>query len=270
MLPRLAACVALAALSLACSESRPADAGAGGDDAVDARNLLASERYWPYRVALREAWQAPGRDEPLPPGLVGVLIRVEASGLPRIDFGRIGKYEVPLDHTDLLARANRIREGAEPKAEPNFVHAIKSRLLDPAAEAPRPLPAEQVEDRSGFLCVFADPGQRSFEALARALAPLHQRHGVMTLLFAQGEHPDAALAERLRALAWPAPFLRDYLSEPYSRTLLRAGTPLPYLMLQTPEGRVLFEGEWRDGIETELGAALEAGFGAAPAASARA
>jgi hypothetical protein len=215
------------------------------DPTVTAANLLDNERYWPYRVALTAPWpeQAPP-EEALSPGLTGVLIRVEASGLPRIDFGKWGKHEVPVERTDLLARANRIRTGKEKKDAPNFVHAIASRMLDSASEAPRPLPVEESAKQRAFLCVFADPSDPGFEALARALAPLREREGVMTILFPQGEHADDTVRERLRALAWPVPHLLDFLSEPYTRTLLVEGTPFPYVMLHTREGRVIWQGGW--------------------------
>jgi hypothetical protein len=233
---------------------------AGG--AVTQRNLLESEHFWPYRVALIEPWPVASSTEPIPRGMTGVLIRVERSGLPRIDFGARGKYEIPVDHTDLLERANRIRTGELEKAEPNFVHAIKTRMLAAAADdALRPLPAEASEGRSGFFCVFADPAAEGFAEIAAALAPLRERSGVMTILFAQGQHPDAALLERLRSLEWPVPFVYDFLAEPYTRTLLADGTPLPALLLQTNEGRVIFASRWSADVVPDLVAAWDVAFG---------
>jgi len=242
-------------LETRASPSEPAKPLDGEE--VTPRNLLASERFWPYRVALTEPHAVVGRSEPLPAGLVGVLIRVESSGLPRIDFGSLGKHEIPVHSTDLLERANGIRRGELEKSEPNFVHAIKARMLDSASDSLRPLRLEASIDRRGFLCVFADPADEGFGALAGALVPLHERHGVMTILFPRGDHPDPEVHEQLRALGWPVPFLSDFLSEPYARTLLPEGTPLPYVMLQTAEGRVLFQGPWRADT-SELVAAFDA------------
>ena len=56
---------------------------AGSPDAAAAvtdANLLESERFWPYQVAL-------ARD-----GSLGVLIRVEEGAIARIDFGRDGIF----------------------------------------------------------------------------------------------------------------------------------------------------------------------------------
>jgi hypothetical protein len=245
----------LIALAMLTSCGEPAAPPAEG---VTASNLLESERFWPYRVALTAPWpEQASPEEALPPGLTGVLIRVEASGRPRIDFGKWGKHEVPVERTDLLARANRVRTGEEKKAAPNFVHAIGSRMLDSASDAPRPLPLEEAAKPRAFLCVFADPFDPGFEALARALAPLREREGVMTILFPQGEHADDSVRERLRALAWTVPYLFDFLSEPYTRTLLVEGASYPYVMLHTSEGRVLAQGRWSPEVEAELASALD-------------
>lgn len=232
--------------------------GKRGEARVVGSNLLASERFWPYRVALIESWD--GAAEPIPRGMTGVLIRVETSGLARIDFGRRGKFEIPVADTDLLERANRIRTGGLEKAEPNFVHAIKTRMLDPASEPLRALPSEASQSRRGFLCVFADPGAAEFAEIAHALAPLRKREEVLTILFAQGSYADAAVRERLRSLAWPVPFSYDFLSEPYTRTLLVAGTSFPALLLQTNEGRVIFQGAWSPQAIAPLVAAWDAEF----------
>ena len=90
--------------------------------AVTEQNLLASERYWPYHVALTKPFQA------LRPGTTGVLIRVESSSVARIDFGRDGLFEVPVAATDLVARANRVQRGELAKRAPNFVFALGPRL----------------------------------------------------------------------------------------------------------------------------------------------
>jgi len=230
--------------------------------AVTAENLASAERFWPYRVTLVEAWQPAGRAEPLRAGTPGVLIRVEASGLARVDFSSQGKHEIPIEKTDVVENANRIRRGELEKAEPNFIHAIAPRLVDPTGEKLIPLGPEASADRPGFLCVFADPGAEGFAALAAALAPLRDRHGVMTILFPQGAHPDAETRERLRALEWSVPFVYDFLSEPYTSTLLAAGTPMPVLLLQTNEGRLVFQREWAPDVVPALSAALDQAFAA--------
>jgi hypothetical protein len=223
---------------------------------VSERNLLASERFWPYQVALARPWAPPGGTEPLVPGVAGVLIRVEESGAARIDFGRDGLFEVPVGATDLIERANRVRLGEADKMAPNFVLDVAPRLAEPAGAAPRPFGLREALTRRAFLCVFADPSAPGFSELAAALAPLADRAGVLTILFAQGDHPDPRLAERLRSLGWPTPFVLDHLAEAYTRSLLPEAMPPPALLLVSPEGRLLFQRPWRPDVRPALEAAF--------------
>lgn len=229
-------------------------------------NLLANDRFWPYQVEVSQSAQP----DSLPGGSLGVLIRVEPGGVARIDFGRDGLREVPVDATDLVARANRVRSGELEKVAPNFLLALGPRLLDPAGETLRVFPFESSAGKPGFVCVFADPGARNFAALAAAIAPLRERHGVMTILFPQGEHRDAKVREKLRALNWTVPFVYDHLSESYTRTLLSSGVGPPAVILQTNEGRVLLGSAWHADLAFQLELALDHAFGGTPAASASA
>jgi hypothetical protein len=219
---------------------------------ITAANLLDQEQSWPYRATLVEAWQPPGRPEPLRAGTAGVLIRVETGGVARIDFSVEGKYEVPIDETDLVANANRIRRGEIAKHDPNFVHAFGARLLDSAADPLTALRPDTIADRRGFLCVFADPSGKEFAELAAALRPLDGRGDTLTILFPRGSHPDAEVQDRLRAVKWPVPYLYQHLSEPYTRTLVREGTEFPAVILVSSEGRLLYQSPWRPGIVPDL------------------
>ena len=223
---------------------------------VTERNLLASERFWPYQVALTGVWQPPGAGRPLEPDASGVLIRVEPSGLARVDFGRDGLHDVPVARTDLLANANRVRLGQLEKLAPNFLLAIGPRLVDAGADSLRPFPLAEAAQARSFLCVFADPEAPGFAAIAGALAPLQGRDGLLTLLFPQGAHPDAAVRERLRSLHWTVPFVYDHLAEAYTATLLDEATPPPAVLLQSREGRLRFQGRWRADLAPALGPAL--------------
>jgi hypothetical protein len=169
--------------------------------------------------------------------------------------------------TDLLERANRIRRGDETKMAPNFALAIGTKLLEPGAEHPETLGLLAAMQRPGFLCVFADPDAKGFAELAAALTPLQGRRGVLTILFPEGAHPDEKMAGRLRSLGWRAAFLFDFLAESYVPTLLPAATPQPAVLLQTNEGRLLFQSRWRPEIVGELESVIDRSF-SAPSATA--
>jgi hypothetical protein len=221
---------------------RVADASAAP---VTPANLLASERFWPYQVALARPLPLAGGQE-LPAGWEGVLIRVEPSGRARIDFGRDGLLELPFAATDLVQRSDRIRRGELDKIAPNFVLAVGTRLLSASDDPPRTFGIEAALERPGFLAVFADPNAPGFASLAEALRPLQDRHRVLTVLF---------------PLKWTPAFVFDHLADGYTTSLIDEGTPKPALQLQTNEGRVLFEGAFRPGVLAELTAALDGAFG---------
>src|SRR5688572_14890800 len=222
---------------------------------VSEANLLESERFWPYQVALTGAWQG------VPAGSIGVLIRVEASQAARIDFGRDGLHEVPVAATDLVDRAERIRRGELDKTAPNFVLAIGPRLLDGGSDPLRPLGMSAVLERRAFLAVVADPSDPELAAVAAALSPIAERRELMTILLPHGEHADADVHARLRALSWPTPFVFDHLAEGYIASLVDPGLRQPALLLQTREGRVLFRGTWHATVLPELTAAVDAALG---------
>ena len=100
------------------------------------------------------------------------------------------------------------------------------------------------------------PTAPALAALAEAVAPLAAEAGFLTAFFPQGRHPDGEVFERLRTLGWPTPFVMDWLSEGYTQAHLGAATDPPRVLVQTPEGRVLFRSEWREGAATDLAAAL--------------
>lgn len=226
---------------------------------VTAERLLASERFWPYRVELVGAWDAPDGTR-LRIGARGVLVRVEEDGRARIDFGRDGVHEVPTGVTDLVARAERVRRGELEKILPNFVHAIGPRLVDPQASPPGPLPLTTALAQRGFVSVFAAPDDPRLAELGRALAPLGEI-GVMTVFFPQGRHPDGRVLARLDALGWKVPFVRDHLSEGYTHAQLAAGTPLPAVMVHSPDGRKLFASAWTPDVAARARQAASAAFG---------
>jgi hypothetical protein len=240
---------------------------------VTAANLLASERFWPYRVTLAKRDLA----SPLPVGSVGVLVRVEPGGRARIDFGRDGVHTLPVAITDLVEQANRVRTGELTKLAPNLAAAIGPRLSGAALGTLR-LPLTAASEQRGFLTVFADPKSPAFDEIARGLAPLQQHPGVMTVLFPLTLVDESRFGERLSALGWRVPHVYDYLVPGYAEALVPSELAPPVVSLQTAEGRLLLQAPWRPALVAELRTALEREFpaplppalaGAAPAASAQ-
>jgi hypothetical protein len=210
--------------------------------ALDAKSIGSHEADWPYYVSLIEAWQPPGASAALVPGLNAVLVRVERDGTARVDFGRDGIHRVPIQETDLVARARRIASGADPKTAPNFTFAITPRLADPASSEPHAFALDDFAGTRVFACWLADPRAPEFVALAKAVGPAPP--GTADLFFPQGDVPDLEVREILRRAEHPMPFVLDHLSEPYTATILDAGATLPRFVVLSAEGRWLGDGVW--------------------------
>ena len=252
----------------AASAAKPWEIADPKAPVVTSANLLESERFWPYQIELVSPWQPPDRATPLAAGTLAVLVRIENTGRARIDFGRDGLFEVPIDVTDLVGRANQIRLGAMPKIAPNLAHAIGPRLVDSDADTIRPLDFPATFEPQAFLVVFADPEAKSFEALARSLAPFRGRPGLLTVLLPQGLRPDVKVRDTLRALDWKVPFVMDQFDEGYTRSLLPRGTSIPAVMLLTREGRVLFERAWKTDTAAALASVIDRSLGGTATAAA--
>lgn len=237
---------------------------------VTAENLFENERFWPHRVALRRAYAPEGSGAPLAAGTRGILVRVETSGVARVDFGRPGRYAIPVSELDVVEVANRVRTGGETKLAPNLVYTLGTRLVDSNGPAIRPLDLSSVYAPKAFLVVFADPSSEGFDAVAEGLAPFRETESLMTVLLPQGMHPDVVVRDRLRALAWPVPFVRDEYGEGYARSIRGEAAAIPAVMLLSPEGRVLLDLPWnRDEVVPQLRTKLAQSLGAHSAASLR-
>src|SRR4029450_9528539 len=140
-------CVALGCSSGARHDSNRASApqskasSATADGAITQANVYEKERYWPSIVGLTREGLPPGgttapqgETTPLQAQYRGVLVGVEADGRVRTDFGRHGKHDVPMDHTDLVQRANEVRAGSLTKLAPNFVLRVVDSLVDSQRE----------------------------------------------------------------------------------------------------------------------------------------
>jgi hypothetical protein len=239
-------CVALGC-SAGTDQTDASPAAAASTHAVITQaNVYENERYWPAIVALTKEWLAPGETKLLKAQYRGTLVRVEADGRVGIDFGRHGRHDVPMDHTDLVARANEVRTGTRTKLAPNFVLRVGNSLVDPSSRPLRPYSLDEIAGASRYLCIFADPRAEDFPILARQLAALEGENGVRAVFFPQSLVRDEDLEfvhERLDESSWHVAFMYPRLSESYTLSLLGEIPEHPRALLISPEGRVLYEAE---------------------------
>ena len=251
----LAAAIALAALAPGCTVDPPSAA-------VTYENLYEREQYWPFHVRLVQDWQPEGFEgERFGYGL-GVLIRVEPSGDLRVDFARHGRHRVPARVTDVVEEANRIRLGETAKSAPNFVLAVVNKMLDPTSDPIAYVAPPSVAKVEAFLLVAADPESERFAELSAALGQLREREDVMPVLLPQGGRTDARVLERCRQLGWTGPFVHSRFAAAYTESILGEPLELPRVMLQSPEGRVLYSGAWSAEASAEIAAAIDRELGA--------
>ena len=207
-------------------------------DRIDLENLYANEAYWPYQIQLTRDWKPVGWEGDFAWGL-GVLLRVDPEQRLRVDFGHHGKHWVPAEATDVLARANALREGATRKLGPNLVTAIGNRLLDPSGETLRPVTTD-LKAQWAFLLAIADPADPGFGDLARALEGPAIREGLTVVLVSPFDYGDFKLYRVCYDQRWPGAFLRDRFGPAYAEGALEVGEEPPRLQLLTPEGRLLW------------------------------
>jgi len=220
----------------------PETAAESSEATITAVNVYDYEAYWPNIVVLEESWLPPGQEKPLKAKYRGALVRVEADRRVRVDFGRHGKHDIPIERTDLVQRTVDVRAGRRHKTAPGFVLQMGTRLVDSSGEVPGALPSIVLDQAETFLCLFADPTAEDFPALARAASALDALDGVMLILFPQGlAGVDLATAhEKLRGASWQAPYAYPRLTPDHTRSLLGVDETPPYALVVTPEGRVLF------------------------------
>ena len=251
--------VCLLCVGLGCSDGTRHDAGrasapqsaasqaaaVAADVTITQTNVYENERYWPAIVALTKEWLPPGETKPLKAQYRGTLVRLEADGRVRIDFGRHGRHDIPLDHTDLVKRANEVREGTRTKLAPNFVLRVGNSLVDSSSRPLRPYLLDEIAGASWYLCVFADPRAEDFPILAQRLEALEGVNGVRAVFFPQSVvREDLELVhERLETLSWHVAFMYPQLSGSYTLSLLGEIPERPRAQLVSPEGRVLHEVE---------------------------
>lgn len=221
--------------------------GARVAEEITRANLFDHESDWPYRVALSRSWKPAGHDGDFGwgEGTLGVLTRFDEVRGVKIDFGRFGVHWVPIDATDVVARANQIRTGELEKLAPNLAVALNHRLLDPTERTLR----EARDDlflvpKDDYILVFADPAEASFAKVALATRRWAALPNAIVVLIALNERPDAHVYKFCYDAGFRGTFLMATYAAPNASAYLEPGAKPPVVQLRTAEGRVRFEAPW--------------------------
>ena len=239
-------------------------ASTGGQVASkSASDLFLDEASWPYRVEMIEGWavESPSSIESvegteavaLKKGLGGVLIRLESNEWARVDFGGVGVHTVPVRVTDIPRQASRIRSDPSLKPHPNLAAMLGRRTLDLQADPAVMLEREALAAHAKFVILVASTEDEDFGRMAADLAPYGDREDTLLILLSLGE-PLRIRNEikDARDRGWPGALVQRFLAEGYGRSLTDRDLSEPYLLMLSPEGRVLAEGPWEDGQVSSL------------------
>ncbi len=198
------------------------------------------EAYWPARASLVRDWTPPGHDVALSVGSRAIVVRLEKGGRVRLDFGRNGRFSVPLEVTDVVARASAIERGDATRGDDNFLGMIASRVWR-TGPGVLPEPHRGLKHDRWFIAVFAAVDGKELAALAEI-----DWHGLLpedaeVIVFGQGRHTDEALRLRLAGLGWWAPQVVAHNSAAITDTLFDPGFPLPRVTVFSRQGRVALD-----------------------------
>lgn len=230
---------------------------------ITAANLMDHEAVWPFRVALTKAWKPAGHvgDFGWGVGTLGVLVRIDPVRGLRVDFGRFGVRWVPIEVTDAVELANRLRSGEQTKIGANLAMALNNRLLDPSGAT-----LERIADdlhlvpRRVYVLVFADPASAELAAIARASAVWSKLAGAEVALIALGDRPDAHIYKLCHDAQWKGSFLMGTYAAAYARAQLDSGASTPRIQVASPEGRLLLDAAWSHGAVEAVARAASAGI----------
>ena len=234
-----------------CVESPVETAAEAAEESVDESmpitlsDLHRRDQHWHNIAAITEPWQPPGEDRVIPEKAQGVLVRVEPDGHARVDLGRYGMHWVPVEKTDVLDRANRVRSGELHKIGSVFTLAIANRLVDSRFDKPGPNPSAPIKMAEAILCVFADPEDAKLPRYAEQLRRFEGDLGLRTIFVPQaaGALDLEAVLETLQENEWPVPFTYPGASASFTELQLGEQPEGIVLMLVTPDGRVLYRSE---------------------------
>lgn len=208
---------------------------------------------WPQRAALTADFDTIDSDasRTIPSGREAVLIRLEP-GEPihaLLDFGRLGLHSVPLAQTDVLTRAEKIKNGDEEKEIPNWTMMIGrgfSKLNHGTGQGGSSVPLSDLEGIKRFLIVYLDSDVEAMQATGELLdqyAEIFEANSILPVIFGIGRFPTIGEAPYMRTLREnglePYIFIVPHVSAPYARSMAHGISKGPGIILVDTEGKTL-------------------------------
>lgn len=206
--------------------------------------VIRSE-WWPEFVVLNQSIESPDVKRPMTEGTRGVLIRVEESGLLRVDFGSVGLTNLSVEQTNFLEQYEELKHtrSFENNAGRWNLHLGQGsyRVLD--ARFARGSDS-YVAMASYFIifCAPTKPDKLTFVAEVFGSEPMQRLHdeGARFMFIPLDEVRDQAFTKAMVGSAPHYHFLMPPFSAPYARILIskpEAGT----IFLIDKNGKMLIE-----------------------------
>ena len=92
---------------------------------------------------------------------------------------------------------------------------------------------------------------------------------MLIVLFPQGAHDNERVLARCEEVGWASPFLYSLYVRGFTAAYFGDDAESPSLILQTPNGRLIYETAWRAGALTDLSNAVERNLPQKPPESVR-
>lgn len=213
---------------------------------INDSNFLESERFWPFHIQFTGD-QTDGGSQKMPPvGAMGVLLFFGEDGHSlTADFGRDGIFKLPVGATDLIEGANHNRLVPHAKKAPNLVLRYGNKLVD--AQSPTLIPFRYPVGKrfDAWIIFIADPLSLEFAQMAEAFKHVSPNQGAIMPIFVPiGSMEDKQVLELLQTLEWSGPFVYKYLASAYLPGLSLSGITPPAVIVSSPEGRLIYAGNW--------------------------
>lgn len=212
---------------------------------LTSQSLPAHSDFWPPKIHLTGDVET--RTGTFSTGQRGVLLRIEGNpAIAVVDFGRDGIHEVPLDQTDALATARRIKDGEEPKPLPNYLSMLGPPKLFRAVEGKmKAIPLHETGDWKGFLFLYLpveDLDWTAFAGLLEENKDLVRKTGLQPLLLPLSRIKDAELFQKLKEYSLPVAVMHDFLGFSFLNALAHQPGDGPLFVATDLNGKVI--GRW--------------------------
>ena len=208
-------------------------------------SLPGHSDFWPPKIHLTEDVET--RKGTLSAGQRGVLLRIEGGpAIAVVDFGRDGIHEVPLDKTDALATARRIKDGEKDKPLPNYLSMLGPPKLFHAVEGKmKAISLHETGDWKGFFLLYLSVEDLDWAALAGLLQEnkdLIRKTGLQPLLLPLSRVEDAELFQKIREHSLPVAVMHGFLGFSFLNALAHHPGDGPLFVATDLNGKIL--GRW--------------------------